>query len=249
MATLERWHTAQAYERGYWDAVSGQITQGERTRMGFYDWRARQLQAHLAELGMEHVAGGDSRVLEVGSGPVGLLTFLRASERVSVDPLEDFYASRPDLIALRDPGVRYLTGVGESLPVPTGHFDLVIIENCIDHVRDMDRVMQELRRAMRPGGVLYLTVNARTLWGYVVHRALSRLRLDPGHPHTVTRRSAVRLVGRNGFDVQRASASPFLAAWRQDLRGPSARARLKAALGVSEVLVTVFATKTPGDPT
>lgn len=244
MATMERWRAAQTYEQGYWEGVSQEMRGGNDTRMDFYQWRADQLRDRLLRLGYLDLAAGEGRALEVGGGPIGLLNSLPGRDRVSVDSLEDFYSSHSELTAIRDPGVRRLAGVGEDLPAEDEHFDLVIIENCIDHVRDMDVVMRELRRVLRPGGLLYLTVNARTLWGYFVHRGLSRLRLDPGHPHTVTRRSARRLMEKHGFTLKLVEEASFLSSWRQDLRGPAAMTRLKGVLGVSEFMVSLYGAKT-----
>src|SRR5437899_1747709 len=111
-------------------------------------------------------------------------TGARASSRSGVDRSASQRSSRPrnawpsipsnrttpptPLAALRDPAVDYREGSVEALPCESGHYDLAIIENCIDHVRDMHAGMRELQRALRTGGALYLTVNCRTKWGFVI---------------------------------------------------------------------------------
>lgn len=147
------------------------------------------------------------------------------------------------LTRLRDPTVDYLPGVGEELPFQDDHFDLVIIENCIDHVEDPDLVMSEIRRGLRTDGIAYLTVNCRSRWGYVVHRLLSRFRIDPGHPHTYTaNRVRQSLMMSTGFEIVRMNTGQFLDAWLEDLRDPKVRRRLKAVMGVSGYVATVLAT-------
>jgi SAM-dependent methyltransferase len=243
MATMERWKAAQAYERGFWEGISRDIDKASDPGVDFYEWRAGQLRDLLAEVGRPELAEGQADVLEIGNGPVGVIAYFPARSRVAVDPLEDFYAADPKLAARRDPGVRYLAGMGESLPVDAEAFDLAIIENCIDHVRDMDAVMAEIRRALRPGGLLYLTVNTRTPPGWAMHRLLSGLRIDPGHPHTVTRGRVRRLVERADFQVLRFDVGSFREAWLQDLTSGAPRAVLKGLLGVSEFVVTTVARK------
>jgi SAM-dependent methyltransferase len=162
---------------------------------------------------------------------------------VLVDPLHDFYGSSPTLSGLRNPRAEYLTGRGEALPVEDAAFDLVIIENCIDHCQDMEGVLRELVRVLAPTGLLYLTVNCRSAGGYYVHRALSRLRIDAGHPHTFTPARLVALLGRYGFRVTDQELGSFAAAWKDDLASASAASKVKALLGVSEYLASVLAVR------
>jgi SAM-dependent methyltransferase len=180
----------------------------------------------------------------VGSGPLGIVSFFPAGERVAVDPLETFYAGNSVLTGLRDPHVQYRQGGGEALPCESGHYDLAIIENCIDHVQDVAAVMQELRRVLVPAGVLYLTVNCRTRWGFWVHRALSTLRVDAGHPHTFTARRARVLIHSSGFEIRSLDIGSYMEALWADLHAPQAKGRLKGLLGVSEFLASAIARRT-----
>ena len=241
MESASRWKTAQRYEQGYWENVVRQAEVQGPGRLGGYKWRSTELIRMLVEVGASHLTDGNARVLEIGSGPVGVISFFSAAERVAIDPLEDFYSSRPALVASRDPAVSYRKGSGEDLPVDAGRYDLVIIENCIDHCRDMHSVMSGIRRALRPRGYLYLTVNARSRPGYYMHRLLSRLRIDAGHPHTFTNARLRSFLSDAGFDVLHLEQGSFLEAWFADLKDPSLKNRGKAILGVSEYLLSVIA--------
>ena len=236
-----RWKTAQQYERGYWQARADEMAKGASAQLDWYKWRAEQFAGRLERLGLGELYTDSVRVLEVGSGPIGVATYCKGARRVLVDPLQDYYASNPVLRTHRSPSAEYLTGVGEALPCPDSEFDLAMIENCIDHVQDVDGVMRELRRALRPGGILYLTVNCRAPLGYYVHRVLSRLRIDPGHPHTFTPDRAVRLLRRYGFTVLDVEVGSYKDARAEDLSSASSRARMKARLGVSEFVTSVVA--------
>jgi SAM-dependent methyltransferase len=242
MADQERWAAAQSYERRYWESRARQIESGASAQLGWYKWRAEQLEARLRRVGRPQLADGTARVIEVGSGPVGLATYFSASRAVLVDPLHDFYGSSPVLSQMRNPRAEYVTGKGEALPVEDGGFDLVIIENCIDHVQNMHGVMRELVRVLAPGGLLYLTVNCRSRPGYFVHRALSRLKIDAGHPYTFTPARLTRLLSQYGFALTDAEYGSFLKAWKEDLVSDSRAAKAKALLGVSEYVASVLAT-------
>ena len=241
MVTVGRWRRAQAYERSYWEAQAQAIAAGTISQLDWYRWRADQLVSRLRALGLTNLTMGGARVLEVGCGPIGVAAFFPAIERVAIDPLESFYALDPVLTQLRAPTVQYLEGAGEHLPCPGERYDLAIVENCIDHVRDVQAVRGELLRVLQPDGILYLTVNFRTPWGFLVHRVLSRLNIDRGHPHTFTARRARRLLDGRGFRILSFEAGSTAEARLGDLRSPELRARLKGLLGVSEATASVIA--------
>jgi len=244
MVSSARWQRAQRYESGYWDALATRIAEGSVSQLEWYRWRAEQLVLRLRSLGLEHLTDGCARVVEVGSGPVGVVAFFPAAERVAIDPLEPHYARNATLTALRDPAVEYRQGSAEALPSESAHYDLAIIENCIDHVRDVRAAMRQLKRALTASGTLYLTVNCRTRWGYVVHRVLSRLRVDAGHPYTFTPRRVQWLLRDHGFRPLQFEVGSYAEARRADLAAPERRARLKGLIGISEYVVSTVAQPT-----
>ncbi len=105
------------------------------------------------------------RALDVGCGG-GLLAeeFARLGCAVTgVDP------SRPSLETARAHAaasglaIDYRAGSGEALPFDDAAFDLVYCCDVLEHVADVERVIAEIARVLRPGAVfLYDTVN-RTL--------------------------------------------------------------------------------------
>lgn len=241
MVSRSRWLAAQVYEREYWRKQAEEIASGAMPQYDWYKWRADQLVGRLNRLQLSDATEGQARVIEVGCGPVGLAGFFPAAERLLVDPLEDYYRTNQVLVALRNPQAVYRAGGGEALPAAAGQYDLAVIENCIDHVRDADAVMRELVRVLRPGGLLYLTVNCRTPTGYWVHRLLSRLRLDPGHPHTFTPPKLRQMLEGFGFEVLDLEVGSYEEARKEDRASSSRKARLKARLGISEFLASALA--------
>jgi 2-polyprenyl-3-methyl-5-hydroxy-6-metoxy-1,4-benzoquinol methylase len=87
------------------------------------------------------------------------------------------------------------------LPFVDGEFELVLCVETIEHVRDVQLFLSEIRRVLRPGGGLALTTPA------ISRRSLLRDfegSLDPLSPHIrfFTRRSLSTLLEAMGFDVQ-----------------------------------------------
>ena len=252
MVSVARWRAAQRYERGFWERNAAQIAAGAVSQLDWYAWRAKQLAERLRRLGYRELVGGGARSVEIGSGPVGIVAYFPGAVRVAVDPLEHFYRQDPVLTARRPPDVQYTDGVGEHLPCPSGGFDLVIIDNCIDHVRDVTAVMREIARVLRPGGVLYLEVNCRSPWGFLVHRILSRLRIDAGHPHTFTPKRLLALVGKGPLRLRAFEADSASEARRAQLASPDFKSRLKGLLGSSDFATALVAERlglvaVPGD--
>jgi len=242
-----RWNVAQEYEAGYWKKRAEAIQAGSATDLGFYEWRAGQLIQRLSGIGYGHLTDGGADIMEIGSGPVGLASHFPAAKRLLIDPLASTYSASRVLVHQRNPEALYCEGTGETLPTKDNAFDLVIIENCIDHVRDIDAVMTEVIRVVKPTGLVYLTVNNRSMLGYWVHRFLSRAKIDPGHPHTFTPRRFRKFLEKHGLAIQDWEVSSYWKATVDDLRSSSWKDRLKGLLGVSEYVAYAIGHIVHGD--
>ena len=114
---------------------------------------------------IEQVHGIDPRgkaVLDVGCGG-GLLAeeFARLGCRVTgVDPSSG--STEMACQHAREAGLHidYRTAPGEQLPFTDASFDLVYCCDVLEHVDDLDRVLAESARVLRPGGLyLFDTIN------------------------------------------------------------------------------------------
>ncbi len=81
------------------------------------------------------------------------------------------------------------------LPFADGSFELVVCTETVEHVRDVQLLLSEVRRVLEPGGRLAVTTPA--------HWPIMRVP-DPLSPHLryFTRRSLATLLGEMGFDVR-----------------------------------------------
>jgi len=139
--------------------------------------------------------------LDLGCGDGRLTTSLRAAAVTAADVSQ--VALRR--AAARLPGAEIASVVpDETLPFVDGEFELVLCAETIEHVRDVQLFLSEVRRVLRPGGGLALTTpdhGRRTALRLLLHGFESEF--DPLSPHLrfFTRQSLTQLLEAMGFKV------------------------------------------------
>lgn len=131
----------------------------------------------------------DAKILEVGSGAHGLIFEFGAEFCVGIDPLAVEYA---EFFPHWQRNVATVAAGGESLPFADASFEVVLSDNVIDHAEKPLKIVEELVRVLKPGGVLYFTVNfhhafysvASNIYG-VYKAAGLPLEVTPFADHTV----------------------------------------------------------------
>jgi ubiquinone/menaquinone biosynthesis C-methylase UbiE len=99
-----------------------------------------------------------AHVLDVGCGDAGVpIAFAESGARASgIEPHPPSVERGRVRVAEHGVDVELRQGVAEELPYPDGSFDLVILDNVLEHVRDQGRALSETHRVLRPDGLLYL---------------------------------------------------------------------------------------------
>jgi ubiquinone/menaquinone biosynthesis C-methylase UbiE len=135
------------------------------------------------------------RALDLGVGDGRLAAAIRTAKLVGADvsqvALDRARTRLPDAdLVLVEPD--------EPLPFPDNDFDLVTCIETLEHVRDVQLALSEIRRVLRPGGRLALTTPASARW-----RVLFRGVEHPFSPHirSFTRRSLRTILETMGFHV------------------------------------------------
>jgi len=98
----------------------------------------------------------DARVIEVGSGAHGLIFYFGARNAIGIDPLA---ASYRHLFPGWQASAMTIAAVGEQLPFRDQAVDVVLCDNVVDHAESPRGIAAELVRVLKPGGLLYFTVN------------------------------------------------------------------------------------------
>ena len=140
--------------------------------------------------------------LDLGCGD-GRLSALLDAEQLTLADVSDVALGRA---ARRLPNARIVALQPDApLPLPDNGFDLVLCAETIEHVRDVQLLLSEARRVLRPGGRLAVTTPAHSrLTGLdMLARGFER-RFPPLSPHLrfLTRRSLGALLDELGFEVE-----------------------------------------------
>ncbi len=82
----------------------------------------------------------------------------RGAQVTGIDPAAEAIAAATAHAQGRD--ITYDVGVGEALPYMDGQFDAVVCVDVLEHVQDLDQVLREVARVLKPGGMfLFDTIN------------------------------------------------------------------------------------------
>ena len=88
----------------------------------------------------------------------------RGAKVTGIDPAAGAIAAAQDHAAKVGHSITYDVGVGEALPYGDAAFDAVVCVDVLEHVADLHRVLAEVARTLRPGGLfLFDTINRNLL--------------------------------------------------------------------------------------
>jgi SAM-dependent methyltransferase len=141
-----------------------------------WHWWFRGRQRILADVLERELPAGRTRSLcVVGCGPAEGLDWLRPFAGpggwvIGVDP-------DPTHARALQSGVQVVVGRMEAIPLAAGAVDAVLAFDVLEHVDDDGAALREVRRLIKPGGLLAVTVPAMpSLWGAqdVVNRHMRR---------------------------------------------------------------------------
>jgi len=175
------------------DGWDGRITEDESEALRRVERLRRKHTADLDRLravtGLPEPSPGlPLRALDVGCGVGGWLSALRAGgwDTYGIEP-----GSRAAAIAAREHTLL------DGIPADSS-FDLVILHHTLEHLRDPAATIRELAAALKPGGIIWISVpNLETLG---THRDLDYMSSDK-HVFTFTTESIRSLLALAGIEL------------------------------------------------
>ena len=144
--------------------------------MGLVEFRkdlARRMDADgYAELRSSLVGDLEGRILEIGTGTGVTLQYYGPNAKVTaMEPHDEFRAAAVEAALNATAEIQVIPGEGESLPFEDATFDAVTASQVLCSVASPGKVLEELKRVLRPGGQIRLLEHVRSenwLAGFVM---------------------------------------------------------------------------------
>jgi ubiquinone biosynthesis O-methyltransferase len=128
-----------------------------------------------------------ARVLDVGCGGGFMAEAMagRGAQVTGIDPAARAIAAAMAHAQAQGLAIHYAEGGGEALHFPDQSMDVVVCVDVLEHVTDLDRVLHEIGRVLKPGGVFcFDTINRNPLASLVIVLLGERvLRIVPPGTH------------------------------------------------------------------
>ena len=109
-----------------------------------------------------HVDWSGRSVLDLGcaGGFMAEAIAQRGATVTGIDPAKETIAAARAHAGQSGLAIRYDTGTGEALPYDDATFDDVVCVDVLEHVSDLQQVLHEVARVLKPGGLfLFDTIN------------------------------------------------------------------------------------------
>jgi SAM-dependent methyltransferase len=170
------------------------------TDIGQYSWvTAEEIRTDIPRLNLTK----ESRLLDLGCGPAGPLTFIADAvgcQATGLDvsgPAISAGRARADALALSARVVLQAADLNEPLPFASGSFDAALSVDAVLHLEDRARMFREVARVLARGG-RFLFTDAGVITGPVSADEIRR-RAVHGHIQLAPRGLNERLLENAGF--------------------------------------------------
>jgi 2-polyprenyl-3-methyl-5-hydroxy-6-metoxy-1,4-benzoquinol methylase len=146
------------------------------------------------------------KILEIGCGEGSLLELLSRRNEVHG---ADVSSSGVEIVRRKGITCHHIDASNEKLPYQDNYFDIVITLETIEHVENPHRMVWEIKRLLKPGGTLLISIPGEG----VNHPFI--------YPGLFTRRKFKKFLTVNGFDVNQIRGwgqCPLMAHWVDEIR-------------------------------
>jgi arsenite methyltransferase len=157
--------------------------------------------------------------LDIGFGTGFPLTELamrlgNSSLVYGIDPWKEaIIHAKKKISAYKIKNIKIIEGFAESIPLDNHSLHLIVSNNGLNNVRDLDQVLSECSRVMKPGGQFVQTMNLdKSMFEFYeqLERALSELQMSKEielmHQHIYHKRrplqEMIRMLAKHGFVIR-----------------------------------------------
>jgi ubiquinone/menaquinone biosynthesis C-methylase UbiE len=190
--SIERWKIAQNSEEEFWNRFGTDELSHKK-----YSKKAKILSKKWSKF---IKINKNTKILQIGCGPLDLINYLGDMKKYSLDPLADYYMKQFKVDYKK---ANLVKGVGEDLPFEDEFFDIVLLPNVLDHTVNPEKVLSEVNRVLKKDGIFYFDVYfyqrefllLAKIWE-LSKKATNKV-FNPAHPYMFTLKEVKHLLSRN----------------------------------------------------
>lgn len=155
----------------------------------------------------------DKRVLEIGCGDGNRCVYFNVLGAKAVVGIDIGWRvwNAPQMLAdyPHNGAIVYTAANGERLPFPDASFDIIVLDNTMEHIVAPAAVLDEAQRVMRAGAVIviimphYYGLSGSHLWNFIPRQFLQFPHPYLWLPRPVLHRIVQGMGKRRGYDPQR----------------------------------------------
>lgn len=196
MVNKQRWDIAQESERVYWDGFTT-----ESLLKLLEDIYKKRLNLFLKKWGSLIKINKNTKILQIGCGPLDIINYFNVGKIYAIDPLANFYKEKFDIDYK---SINFKQASGEEIPYANDYFDLVIINNVIDHTHIPEKVLSEINRVLKDNGIMHLEVQVyqrsflliTKIWGPLKKLSTGNI-FNIHHPHMFLLSDVEKLISKD----------------------------------------------------
>lgn len=188
----KRWEEAQEIEKFYWSK--------EYFRESEFKELALKYARVFEDLEHKYNFKPDTKILDLGCGSTCPSILFENGVKYGVDPLVEIFLEN-DKKKLSGK-IELKRGSGEEIPFESGFFDVSLCRNALDHMDNVEKVMQEIGRVTKDKGLIVLSIYTYTPFIAFLKRATEFIPFlkNVEHPFTFTPIEFREFCG-NHFDI------------------------------------------------
>lgn len=186
---FEQWEDSQKNEEGFWKSQFAIDNTDQYHRNGYYRSLMEGVCSYIKDF-LDSQDMGDKILLDIGSGPEGILHVLEAKEKYAIDPLMNNYEKMG--YKIYDNNVTSIHGSAEDLCGYENKFDIIFCLNAIDHFCDIDKSISNINSSLKIDGFLILMTDLR-----------KKNELDCYHKMSLSVSEISKILEDNNFTIDR----------------------------------------------
>ena len=190
-----RWKIAQWFELRWWQRYLR-----NKDKTAYLNWKKNYWQTLLDKIKEEVTIESSQTIIDLGCGPAGIFIVLPQNKVTAVDPLLKEYKNLAPVFDQTDyPNVTFIDSTIEAFESNGIKYDVVCCMNAINHVHDMEKGFEQLKKLCAEDGAIIISIDAHN-FSFFKHL----FRLIPGdilHPHQYDLSEYQSLLRKNGWKI------------------------------------------------